>query len=247
MLLLLSILILGSASAVTAEESQQISIKILFGYRFPPFYTVTSKKSPSSSLQGAFIDILEKFKKSYPQYTLKYKCLPRARISKVLIEGGADAFALSNPMFIPPELNGRYTASIPLWNIGDHLLVRAGSPIDSSDLDSLIGKRIAVLHGNGYGPLDEYFESGIIRKHSVYSTTQILELVLKGRVDGAVCNKTTLPALMKRAGLSMDDFTVIESPLYTFNLHLLVKRDQMDFLNDFNKFLKHEKIPKINN
>ncbi len=150
-------------------------------------------------------------------------------------------------MFVSPELKGRFTFSLPLWSIGDHLLVRKDSPIDDSELDSLIGKRIAVLHGNRYGPLDKYFENGMIKKHAVYSTTQILELVLKGRVDGAVCNKTTLPALIKRTGLSLDDFTIIESPLYTFNLHLLVRRNKVDFLNDFNIFLKQEKIPEIAN
>ncbi len=228
-----------------AESIQPEHIKILFGYRFPPFYTVTTRKNPSASLSGIFIDILEKFKKSHPQYSLEYKCLPRARISKVLREGGADAFALTAPMFTETEIKARFLASAPLWTIEDHLLVRRNSTIDSTDINKLIGKKIAVLHGNGHGPLDEYFENGMIKKHAVYSTNQILELVHKGRVDAAICNKTTLPALVKRAKLSMNDFTLIESPLYTFDLHMLVKRTKSDFLNDFNDFIKNESLPEI--
>nr|WP_027177309.1 transporter substrate-binding domain-containing protein [Maridesulfovibrio hydrothermalis] len=238
-------LLLLSPHAGLTEQTQPEHIKILFGYRFPPFYTVTSKKDPSSSLCGVFINILEKFKASHPQYTLEYKCLPRARITKVLRDGEADAFALSNPMFLHPEIKSRFSSSIPLWSIGDHLLVRKDSPIKDSNISSLLGKKIAVLHGNGHGPIDKYFENGMIKKHAVYSTPQILELVLKGRVDGAICNKTTLPALMNRAKVSMKNYRLIESPLYTFNLHLLVKRQKSNFLRDFDKFIQTEKIPEI--
>lgn len=158
--------------------------------------------------------------------------------------GGADAFALSSPIFTDAEIKARFAISVPLWTIGDHLLVRKGSPIKHSKLNDLIGKKIAVLHGNGYGPLDKYFEAGTIKKHSVYSTSQILRLVLNNRVDGAICNKTTLPSLIKAANLSMHEFTLIESPLYTYKLHLLVKRQKALFLHDFNEFIKKEDLTK---
>lgn len=244
MLILLSTGILD-VSRAQADSRMPKQIKILFGYRFPPFYTVTTRRNPSASLTGIFIDILEKFQKSHPQYSFEYKCLPRARISKVMREGGADAFALTSPIFTNHEIKSRFIASAPLWEMGDHLLVRKDSTINSTDLNLIIGKTIAVLHGNGYGPLDYFFDKGLIKKHAVYSTTQVLELVLKGRVDAAVCNKTTLPALLERAKLNMNEFRMIESPLYTFNLHMMVKRTQSDFLNDFNKFLSQEELPEI--
>ncbi|WP_320172339.1 transporter substrate-binding domain-containing protein [Maridesulfovibrio sp.] len=228
-----------------AEELHREHVKILFGYRFPPFYTILSAKNPAENLSGVFIDVLSNFKKSYPQYIIEYKCLPRARISKMLREGAADAFALSSPMFNSPEENAKFEISVPLWSIEDHLLVRSDSAIRSADISVLKGKEIAVLHGNGYGLMDEYFERGSVKKHPVYSTSQILELVLSGRVDGGVCNRTTLPALMRRAKLSMSDFRIIEEPLYTYSLHLLVKRDRKAFLNDFNRFINENPLPEI--
>ena len=228
-----------------AAPAEQEHIKILFGYKFPPFYTVTSKKSPSKSLRGIFIELLEKFTKNHPEYVIQYKCMPRARISKVLAKGEGDAFALSSPMFFNSKITGKYTSSSPLWEVGDHLLVRKDSPISDSCLNSLIGKKIAVLHGNGYGPLDEYFSSGLIKKHAVYGTAQQLMLVLKGRVDAAICNKSTLPDLIKNSKLSMDDFKIFESPLYTFKLHLLIKNSKKKFIKDFNEFVEKEQLPAI--
>ncbi|WP_027721135.1 substrate-binding periplasmic protein [Maridesulfovibrio zosterae] len=239
-------LITSCLSAISyATPPEQEHIKILFGYRFPPFYTVSSKRSPSNSLRGIFIDVLKKFEKKHPEYIIQYKCLPRARISKVLAEGGGDAFALSSPMFLNNEIVDKYTASSPLWEVGDHLLVKKDSPIAESGLNSLIGKKIAVLHGNGYGLLDEYFSSGLIKKHAVYATSQQLMLVLKGRVDAAICNKSTLPDLIKSSKLSMDDFKIIESPLYTFKLHLLIKSTKKKFIKDFNEFVEKEQLPVI--
>ncbi|WP_432735081.1 substrate-binding periplasmic protein [Maridesulfovibrio sp. FT414] len=235
----------GTFGISTAEQPQPERIKILFGYRFPPFYTVTSKRKPSESLQGVFINILEKFQKSHPEYILEFKCLPRARISKVLKEGRADAFALSSPMFSEQEINERLIPSVPLWTLFDHLLIRKDSTINSGKPEDLLGKKIAVLHGNGYGPFDKYFENGLLEKHAVYSTTQLLEMVHKKRVDGAICNKTTLPELLARAGLPMSEFKTIEEPLYSYNLHLMVNRSRTDFLLDFNEFIKNEHLPEM--
>nr|WP_319764603.1 transporter substrate-binding domain-containing protein [Maridesulfovibrio sp.] len=220
-------------------------VKIIFGYKFPPFYIVTSKKEPSKSMHGLFIDMLDKFQAQHPEYDLEYKCLPRARIGKILATGKADAFALSSPMFLCDEINSKYRNSLPLWTVGDYLLVRKNSPLTKSDLLSLTGRTIAVLHGNSYGPLDEYFKKGQLNRHAVYSTSQMLELLLKKRVDAAICNKSTLPGLVKRSGHVMNEFKMLDKPLYTFKLHLMVNREKSGFLHDFNEFIKNTPLPDL--
>nr|WP_239057251.1 transporter substrate-binding domain-containing protein [Desulfovibrio sp. JC010] len=243
--MLLIAFILFSATGSHAEQTSSRHIKIVFGYKFPPFYTVTSKKEPSKSLRGLFIDMMDDFNEQYPEYEFEYKCLPRARISKLLSSGKADAFALTDPIFISSDAKSQYSASLPMWTIGDHLLVRRDSPITKTDLNYLYGRTITVLHGNSFGPLDTYFEKGLINKHPVYSTKQMLTLLLKKRVDAAICNKTTLPGLVKQSGHSMDDFKILETPLYTFRLHLLVNRKKSTFLHDFNEFLKNNPLPEL--
>ena len=236
------------AFSITESHAGQVApqhIKLLFGYRFPPFYTVTSKKEPSKSMRGIFIDMLEDFQEQHPKYKLEYKCLPRARISKKLLKGEADAYALTDPIFISPRAKSQYGASLPMWTMGDHLLVRTDSPITKTDLRLIFGKTIAVLHGNSYEQLDDYFEQGLINKHAVYSTKQILELLLKNRVDAAICNKSTLPGLVEESHHSMDEFRMLEKPLYTFRLHLLVHHRHSSFLHDFNEFIKNTPLPEI--
>ncbi|MBI9112551.1 ABC transporter substrate-binding protein [Maridesulfovibrio ferrireducens] len=239
------ILSISATGGSYAKEIQKEKIVILFGHRFPPFYSINKSNESSQNLKGLFIDILENFTKSHPQYKLEYKCLPRGRINKVLAAENADAFALTDPMFVSKEINSKFAPSLPLWKIGDHLLVRKNSDIIDNNIEDLRGKRIAVLHGNGYGPLDEYFDKDIIHKHSVYRTSQILELVTKRRVEGAICNEMTLPKLMSRSSHSINSFRIIEKPLYEYNLHLLIKRSKTDFLEDFNIFITKNKIPTI--
>lgn len=234
-----------SITECPAGQLKSQHIKIVFGYRFPPFYTVTSKKEPSKSMRGIFIDMLQEFQEQHPEYAIEYKCMPRARISKQLLKGTADAFALTDPIFISAEEKAQYSASLPMWTIGDHLLVRADSPITKTDLNLLFGKTIAVLHGNSYKQLDEYFNQGLINKHAVYATKQIFELLLKNRADAAICNKSTLPGLIEQSGHSMDEFKMLENPLYTFRLHLLVHHRYSAFLQDFNEFIKITPLPEF--
>lgn len=242
---ILAALLLFTVAESYAGDNSSRHIKIMFGYRFPPFYTVTSKKEPSESLCGLFIDMLDKFQEQYPEYEFEYKCMPRARIGWMLSKGKADAYALTDPMFIRSEAKSHYNVSLPMWTIGDHLLVRKDSPIVKSDLDHMTGKTIAVLHGNSFGPLDAYFSNGFINKHPVYSTKLMLELLWKGRVDAAICNKTTFPGLLKETGHSISEFRILKKPLYTFKLHLLVNRKKSTFLNDFNEFIKNNPLPDI--
>ncbi|WP_291328441.1 ABC transporter substrate-binding protein [Desulfovibrio sp. UCD-KL4C] len=237
---------MSSAGYLSAQEVHKEKITILFGHRFPPFYSITSKSETHPRFKGLFIDILEKFAKSHPQYEIEYKCLPRERINKVLTEEKADCFALSNPMFLSKEIQNKYVHSAPLWKISDHLLVKVNSNIKESNIEKLSGKKLAVLHGNSYGPLDVYFSKGIIRKQAVYRTSQFFKLLVAGRVDGAICNKRTLPTLMGRTKYSKKDFRLIEKPLYEYYLHLLIKRDKLDFLADFNAFIVENKIIELN-
>lgn len=228
-----------------AQQNEQQNIKIICGYKFPPFYTATSKKDPSKNLSGTFIDFLNQFQKKYPKYKITFKCMPRARINKLLIRGKADGFALTDPMFLPKEAKYRYLASSPMWTIADHLLVHKDSPIKKVDLNSMTGATIAVLHGNDYGPLNFYFKNGQIKEHPVYSTKQILDLLLKKRVDAAICNKANLPGLIKTTHHSIEQFRLLKKPLYSFKLHLLVRNDHSDFLNDFNQYMKKHPLPEI--
>ncbi|WP_415719679.1 substrate-binding periplasmic protein [Maridesulfovibrio sp.] len=236
-------LLIFTATNCHAGPINTKTIKIFFGYKFPPFYTATSKKEPSKSLHGIFIDMLQDFQKQHPEYKIEYKCLPKARITNALAKGKADAFALTAPMFMSTETKERYTTSLPMWTMSDHLLVRKDSKIVSADLDDMIGKTITVLHGNSYSELDKYFEKGLIKKHAVYSTKLMLNLLLKHRVDAAVCNKQTLPGLIKQTNFSMEDFIIIKKPLFTYRLHLLVNRANADFLHEFNNFIKSNPLP----
>ena len=189
--------------------------------------------------------MLHDFQEQHPEYKIEYKCVPRARITQLLTSRKADAFALTSPIFMDTTTKAQYISSLPMWTMSDHLLVRKDSNIVGIDLDEMIGKTITVLHGNSYNQLDEYFEKGFIKKHAVYSTKLMLNLLHKFRVDAAVCNKQTLPELIKETQFSMNDFRIIEEPLYSYRLHLLVNRDNAIFLRDFNEFIKSNPLPEI--
>lgn len=229
--------------ATVAHASKQ-DIVMLLGHQYPPFYSVDNTNK-SSSLHGVFINFMNKFKKKYPEYNVIYKCLPRARIRKVLKHDQAEAFALTNPMFERAEINNRGTYSKTLWTMSDHLIILKNSPIKFRKLSDLKGKSIAVIHGNGYGPLDKYFENGTIQKVPVYKTKQQLKMLLKKRVDAVICSSLSLPWHLKCCKLDNKLFKFIKKPLYSYELKIFVMNTHKAFLHDLNKFISSHKLPSI--
>lgn len=223
-------------------RAKQQEITMLFGHRYPPFYSVGTPKN-ASTLHGIFIEFLEEFQKAYPQYKIKYKCLPRARIKKNLAAGKADALALTNRMFENEAVNSKALYSIPLWTVTDHLVVLTDSNLEYSSPEDLKGKTLAVIHGNGYGLLDEHFKNGTINKVAVYKTKQQFGMLLKGRVDGAVCNYFTFPCLANRCSYDQKKFRLSKKPLYDFTLNILLLDHHKDLHSDLNEFIRSYDLP----
>lgn len=243
-ILLLSIasyMLLGPISMAHAEGN---NILMLFGYRYPPFYSV-GKTNNSGSLHGEFITFLTEFKKAYPQYNIRYKCIPRGRVKILLSSGRADASSLTSPAFESDKLNKKVIYSNTLWKVSDNLVVVKDSKLKFNNINDLKGKSIAVIHGNGYGPLDKYFENGTIHKVSVYKTKQQLDMLVKGRVDAAICNYLAFPCHLKRCSFEEKRFRLIEKPLYTFPLKILAFKKHVQFINDINNFITSYNFPSV--
>lgn len=236
--------ILFTLTFFTISNAEDKNITMLFGYRYPPFYSV-GKNGNVSTIHGPFIDFLNQFKKNYPEYKIKYRSLPRARI-KILMEADlADAQALTNEMFESPDLNKKVKYSKRLWTISDNLVVLNDSHLKFKTIEDLRGKKIVVLHGNGYGPLDNYFENGSINKVAVYKTKQELDMLLKKRVDAAICSHAAFPEHIERCNYEKNNFKMINKPLYNFDLNIMVSDRHPSFLRDLNEFIAKYKFPSI--
>lgn len=220
-------------SAAWAGES----VVMVFGRGYPPFYSLGHHDgNEQDTMHGAFIDFLSAFEREYG-YSIRKIRLPRLRMNEWIRDGRADAFSLNSPLFTPEEDKAVLQFTQPIWRSGDHLVVLASSPIRRADLESLGGKRLGLVYGNGYGPLEPMLESGAVKQQRVYRAEQLPALLLGGRVAGYVGNRHVAPWIWEIQGFRPKQFRVIEPPLYEFDLAIGVRKEQGQLLRDLNEFI----------
>lgn len=217
-------------------------IVMVFGGGYPPFYSFTKSNAGGSvSIQGAFIEFLVAFEREYPEYHIEKVHLPRLRMDQWLRDGRADAFSLNSPLFTPEEDKELVEFSLPIWTSSDHLIVRATSKMESAELDGLKGKRIGFVYGNGYGQLDEMIAAGEIEEYRVYSAYQLPAMLLAERIDYYVGNLHVDPVIWRQNGLSTDLFRILMPPLYEFDLSVVVRKNNTQFLDALNEFIEQSR------
>lgn len=234
--LVLAFATLCPAPAPAAEE-----IVMVFGAGYPPFYPEGKPNGTDDTLDtGMFIDFLRAFEEAHPGYEIKKVRLPRMRMDEWMAEGRADAFSLNSPLFVRDNPDN-YVFSAPIWTTGDHMAVPKGSDLRFSTLEDLAGKRVGIVFGNGYGPLDRLIAEEVIQPVAVYRLRQLHRMLLDGRVDTYPANRHVDPFIWKQSGVKPGTIKLLEPPLYEFGLAVQVRAGKEDFLNDLNVFIKKAK------
>lgn len=223
---------LASPSAARADSMPTVVV-MAFGNYSPPFY-VCGKNGPRA---GLFVDFLEAFEAGHPQYDIQRVTLPRKRISHALRQGEVDAFALNSPLFVPQGEREDYLFSLPIWRACDHVATLKGRPFDYQGPQSLKGRTVGLVLGNGYGQLEPLLESGEIKAERAQGELRLLRMLASGYLDLAVLNDHTARAIMRREGIPEDDVRFCEPPVYCFSLSVQVRREQARFLEDLNAFI----------
>lgn len=217
-------------------------VVMVFGAGYPPFYMDGKTDGTSDNLEsGMFIDFLQEFERRYPEYAIRKVRLPRARMDQWMSEGRAHAFSLNSPLFVSSAQGSRYVFSETIWRTGDHLAVRGDSSLTYSRPEDLAGKRVGVVFGNGYGPLDPLIASGRIRPRKVYRQSLLAPLLEDGRIDAYPANRHVDPYLWKQAGYARGTFRLLDPPLYEFDLAVQVCKDSRNFLRDLNAFIRESR------
>lgn len=222
-----------------SQSLASVTIVMVFGGGYPPFYSYTlDDAGDTSQMQGAFIDFLAAFERDHPQYVIEKVHLPRLRMDQWLRDGRADAFSLNSPLFTPEEDKELVDFSLPIWTSSDHLIVLSSSSLESAELSGLKGKCIGLVYGNGYGPLDAFVSSGEIGEYRAYNGNQLSKMLLAGRVDGYVGNRHVEPVIWRGNDYDADLFRMLMPPLYEFDLSVVVRKNNKQFLRDMNAFIK---------
>lgn len=234
-------LVLCMALALLPFPARAGEITMLFGGGYPPFYEHGTVEGQQTFESGLFIEFLEAFEATHPEFPIVKMRVPRKRIDQWLREGKAQAFSLSSPLFVKEEDRSLFAFSSPLFRSCDHVAARAGSGFEYTGPESLRGHHLGIVHGNGYGVLDPLIQSGAIETSTPYGEQPLVKMLLRGHVDLAVLNQHTGRTAIARLSVAPERIEFLEPPVYCFDLCVQVRRENRDFMEALNGFIARSK------
>lgn len=238
--LILVVGIVGTSGAAVADD-----IVLLFndaGY-MPFFSNEYGTNKGQFAGKGMFVDFLDAFEAAYPRHSIKRVLVPRRRANRMIEVGAADGFALQSPLFFN-DPGGHYRFSQPIWQTGDYVYVlrkgEGGEPC-AGTREALFGKKVGLISGYGYGPLEAWLREGDITESRVRTHEQLYRLLLNGRVDAIVDSMHVLPYNFGVLALDYLRVQACPPPLYAFGLSVVLHESKAQFIRDLNNFIRESK------
>lgn len=156
---------------------------------WPPYWISSPDPNDSS---GIMADVLREICRSLNR-EIRFVYLPEMRSRLRLKSGELDLYPEAKEWVDNPD---DFLWSDPVLVSSDHLVFLKGKALDAT-AQGLAGKSLAVMWGFGYPTLAPLFHEGSVKKYSVQSAEQLLNMVVHERVDAAVINRTVADWVIK--------------------------------------------------
>ena len=185
----------------------------------PPYYIAGSKDRNN----GILMDVLRAVTGPL-DCTVTTMRLPDKRGWYMLTHGGVDVYATAKEWIEAPD---QFLWTDPFMANEDVLVYRAGSPQSYTGPESLYGKAVACIKGFVYPTLEDSFGPNRITRIDATSPEAMLELLLRGRADAVVINRTEIQWLFRtRQDLEPHRFRIDPQPVARAFFRFLFPRDR---------------------
>jgi ABC-type amino acid transport substrate-binding protein len=220
--------------AATLLQAKETITMVFTKTGYPPFYSKDLK-------DGMFIDFMKSFQSKHKEFEIKYVSLDRQEMDRWMESGKADAFSLNSPTFAEKGMLRQFTYSEPIWETSDHIITNPKSHFEYTDLKDLEGKTFGLINNNGYGILDALIDSKRVKTVRKKTTKELLDLLLKSKIDAMVGNIHTVSYKLKLNKLPKDTITFSLKAIMNVNLRVQIQKNRKSFKNALNLFIKESK------
>lgn len=226
-LLLLSTALLFPATAGATSDKQTLRFNVSpNGY--PP-YLIVENREPSGIMWEVMSLIADRL-----GYELIAEKIPRKRVDQMLLEGYIDATPRAREWTDEPE---KFLFTDPVVAIEEVFFIPKDSELTYQSPEDIFSRTIVTHLGYIYPALEQYFESGKIRRFDVARDRDMFLYVLHGdRFDAAVADRLVGQWFLRNEGLR-DQFRTSSESISTFGFRIMLRKDWQEFANDFNREL----------
>lgn len=217
--LLLALLGLGGAVLSQASDVRHITV---YAYHLKPPFIVDQHQE-----QGLYYDFSAFLNSKGDAYRFHTQFVPRNRVEHDLAHKRFDGVLLGvSPVWFSDQAEQKYLWTPGIFDDQDELVSLAETPFDYQGPRSLIGKKLGGVLGFSYFGIDRLAAKGKITRINTVGEREVLEMLLKGRVDTGIVSRSTLNYLISHEAWQ-GRFHVSRQPHDTFSRRVLVlRRDQ---------------------
>lgn len=217
--LVIALLCLGYMLSSQAAEPRQIT---LYAYHLKPPFIVDQHQE-----QGLYYDFATYLNSKGDAYRFHTQFVPRNRVEHDLLHQRFDGVLLGvSPIWFRDQAETKYLWTPGIYEDQDEIVSLVETPFDYRGPKSLIGKKLGGVLGFSYFGVDKLAAKGKIIRINTVGEREVLEMLLKGRVDAGIVSRSTLNYLIVREGWQ-GRFYLSRQPHDSFSRRLLVlRRDQ---------------------
>jgi polar amino acid transport system substrate-binding protein len=188
-ILLLSILTLTPASAMEEVKQSKVTEKVfIYIYHLkPPYIEQLDLES------GLYFEIVELFNRFQSKYHFVPQFVPRKRLNREIEHASLDGMILGvHPIWFKDKEKTQFLWSKPLLHDQDEFISPRNRPFDYSGEQSLLQKNIGGVRGYHYFRIAPLLKTNQVKLTPTSSELQLLEMLIKQRLDVAVISRATL-------------------------------------------------------
>lgn len=218
--------VLSPFTQTSAAETFRV---MLYTNSFPPYFF-----EQGDSRSGIIQDVFTALTKETGD-NIEYVRVPFKRALYQFETGKIDIEPMSNPVWRQSSaLLGIY--SIPFAVSEEIVLFNADQYTPVQSPEDLLGKTMGVVMGYHYPVYGPYFDDGRIKPYPLHNENKLIQLLLAGRLDQALMNKTFAQYQIKTERL--DDRLVIGEPCSVLDMMIRFHPSKKNAVPRFNKAIR---------
>ncbi|CCH50378.1 substrate-binding periplasmic protein [Pseudodesulfovibrio piezophilus] len=230
-LVLLASILFACALSGHARETPKALIVAVPPQGWPPYVIVDKVHF---RFAGIMLDVMEEIARVHG-IPITYAVSPELRNSLLVKDGEVDAYPKAREWVDNPD---QYLWTDPIIVSSDVLIYR--KPRFPKPPESLIGLSIGIVHGFNYPTLQPLLDRKLIHSHKANTTKQLLMMIQRGRLDGAITNKTVAEWIMRNSPeIKADTFQYGKKPIASAPYRFAFNKNTCSqvFIKSFNREL----------
>lgn len=191
---LIAVWLLSFCALSQAAEPRVVT---LYVYHLKPPFIVDLPRE-----RGLYYDFADFLNSKGGAYRFRTLYLPRNRIEHELEQGELDGVLLGvSPVWFRDKDEEKYLWTPPMYQDQDEIVSRVATAFDYQGPESLAGKSVGGVLGFTYFGIDQMVAQGKVARRNTVGEREVLQMVLKGRVDVGIVSRSTLDYLSTFEGL----------------------------------------------